>query len=313
MRYLWKFLKTCVLLTLLILVGAGFYAGNMVYQQLFYQSWDQALGIPNHLQDLDRIHYLERYYDWDRVAVSSTDGTKLQGTYIEAPRKSHKTVIILHGLYQNRTMSVPYIGIYRRLGYNVLLPDVRGHGESEGSTTDWGVHAVDDLDSWVQLLRQQDPNVEIGFHGVSLGAAMSLIYAGAPQGHEAKFYVADSSYGDVLELGQAKLLNYTGDQRLLLGMRLINPFFQAAMFYHTHKLLSDVDPAIQVGRMTSPVLFLHGTSDELIPMEVGENLVNRSASQNKKLVLFQGSAHAVALATNPRDYRRTVRKFVQEL
>ena len=151
MRYIWKFLKTCVLLVCLALVGAGFYAGNVVYEQLFYQSWDQALGIPNHRQDLDRIHYLERYYDWDRVAVSSKDGTKLQGTYIEAPQKSHKTVIILHGLYQNRTMSVPYIGIYRRLGYNVLLPDVRGHGESDGNTTDWGVHAVEDLDSWAAV------------------------------------------------------------------------------------------------------------------------------------------------------------------
>lgn len=313
MRYLWKILKTCLLLALLALVSAGFYTGNVVYEQLFYQSWDQALGIPNHRQDLDRIHYLERYYDWDRVAVSSKDGTKLQGTYIEAPEESHKTVIILHGLYQNRTMSVPYIGIYRRLGYNVLLPDVRGHGESEGNTTDWGVHAVEDLDSWTALLRQEDPDVEIGFHGISLGAAMSLIYAGSPQGHQAKFYVADSSYGDVLELGQEKLLNYTGDQRLLLGMRLINPFFQASMFYHTHKTLKDVDPASQVEHMTSPVLFLHGTRDELIPMEVGENLVNRSTSQNKKLVLFQGSAHAVALATNPRDYRRTIRNFIRAL
>lgn len=116
-------------------------------------------------------------------------------------------------------MSVPYIGIYRRLGYNVLLPDVR----------------------------------------------------------------------------------------------LINPFFQAAMFYHTRKTLKDVDPAIRVEHMTSPVLFLHGTKDELIPMEVSENLVNRSTSANKKLVLFQGSAHAVALATNPRDYRRTVRTFLEKL
>lgn len=313
MHYIWKFLKTCFLLALLVLVGAGFYAGNVVYEQLFYQSWDQALGIPNHRQDLDRIHYLERYYDWDRIAVSSTDGTKLQGTYIEAPHKPHKTVIILHGLYQNRTMSVPYAGIYRQLGYNVLLPDLRGHGESDGNTTDWGVHAVDDLDSWIQLLRQQDPSVEIGIHGISLGAAMSLIYAGSPQGQDVKFYVADSAYGDVLELGQKKLLNYTGDQRLLLGMKLINPFFQAAMFYHTRKTLKDVDPAIRVEHMTSPVLFLHGTKDELIPMEVGENLVNRSTSANKKLVLFQGSAHAVALATNPRDYRRTVRTFIEKL
>ncbi|WP_281518843.1 alpha/beta hydrolase [Acidaminococcus timonensis] len=313
MRFLWYFFKYLVALVLVLLLGVGAYAGNTAYQQLFNRPWDKLLAIENHRNDLDTIHMLEQKYGWQRVSVHSGDGTRLQGTYIENPSGSHDTVIILHGLYQNRTMDVPYARVYLARGYNVLMPDIRGHGESGGETNDWGIHDAEDMDSWVALLKQQDPQVRIGFHGISLGAAMSLIYAGTPQGRAMKFYVADSSYGNVLELGQEKLMNYTDDKRLLLGMEAVEPFFQAAMYYHTRKTLRDVDPASCVQRMTTPVLFLHGDVDRLIPPHIAENLMNRCTSSNKKLIYFEGSGHANEIMDNPRGYALAVGQFLDSL
>ena len=67
-------------------------------------------------------------------------------------------------------MDVPYARVYLARGYNVLMPDIRGHGESGGETNDWGIHDAEDMDSWVALLKQQDPQVSIGFHGISPGS-----------------------------------------------------------------------------------------------------------------------------------------------
>ena len=96
-------------------------------------------------RDVSTIRQWERERDWEPVRVNAPDGKILRGTYIENRRDSHKTVILIHGLYQNRTMCLPYMDEYRRLGYNILLIDLRGHGESEGDHTEWGISEVDDL------------------------------------------------------------------------------------------------------------------------------------------------------------------------
>lgn len=309
MRFLWDFLKYLVLLVLLLLFGAGCYAGDLAYQELFSEPWDKVLGIENHRNDLASIHQLEAQNGWQKIQVTSTDGTKLTGTYI--PMGSKKTVMILHGLYQNRTMSVPYARIYQKLGYNILMPDIRGHGESGGRTDDWGIHDIEDMNSWVRYLHTKTPDGTIGFHGISLGAAMSLLYAGSASGKNMAFCVADSSYGNILELGQEKLLHFTGDQRLLLGMEMTEPFFRGALYCHTGKTLGDLDPLEQVRHMKIPVLFLHGDVDQLVPPHIAENLLNACASQQKKLVYFQGSGHATAIGDNPEGYVSAIEDFLQ--
>ena len=168
--------------------------------------------------DLSRIH---RRGAEGRLAargnLRSADGTKLRGTYIENSRSSDRTVILLHGLYQNRSMCIPYVDMYRDMGYNVLLIDQRGHGESGGSHTTWGLRETDDLDAWTEWLRGKDGGVKIGMHGISLGAAMALIYSGTERGKNISFYVADSAYGGMMELGKDKISAYTGDPRFCGG------------------------------------------------------------------------------------------------
>lgn len=215
----------------------------------------KILGVTKQTADLSRIHRREQKDGWQPVEIRSADGTKLRGTYIENSRSSDRTVILLHGLYQNRSMCIPYVDMYRDMGYNVLLIDQRGHGESGGSHTTWGLRETDDLDAWTEWLRGKDGGVKIGMHGISLGAAMALIYSGTERGKNISFYVADSAYGGMMELGKDKISAYTGDPRFLWGMDLVEPFFQSVLWLRSGKTLSDIDPLEAVRRMTAPVLF----------------------------------------------------------
>lgn len=293
-----------------IFLGIGAYIGNVAYEEFIDAPWDQLLGIENHSHDDDPIRQAEEERSWEPVRVNGQDGTILRGTYIENRRNSHQTVILLHGLYQNRSMCMPYMEMYRRLGYNILLVDLRGHGESEGAHTQWGLQEVDDLEMWLQWLHNRDEQMQIGLHGISLGAAMSLLFAGSEYGNQLSFVVADSSYGNIVDLGREKLWQASGDKRMILGYDVLDPFFQAAMFYHTHKTLSSIEPAQAVKRIKVPVLFLHGSDDALVPVKTVKSLYDNCQSPDKELYIFPDSPHAVGLETNRDEYIRVVTKFL---
>ena len=159
-----RFLKRLLLFLVclaVILGGIGVYIGNMAYEEFYDAPWDQLLGIENHSRDVSTVRQWEKERGWEPVRVNGQDGTILRGTYIENRHDSHKTVILIHGLYQNRSMCLPYMEVYRRLGYNILLIDLRGHGESEGAHTEWGIREIDDLAMWCQWLRNRDEQMSI--------------------------------------------------------------------------------------------------------------------------------------------------------
>jgi alpha-beta hydrolase superfamily lysophospholipase len=310
LRWLFRTISTLLIAAVLLFAGVGIYIGNTAYEQFRGASWDKVLGIENHSRSVNGIRRAEQRYDWDAVHVTAADGTDLRGTYIEDANDSRKTVILLHGLYQNRTMCLPYIGMYRNLGYNVLLVDLRGHGESGGEHTDWGLSEMSDLDAWVQWLKKKNPSGTIGMHGVSLGAAMALLYSGTDQGRELSFYVADSSYGNLTQLGREKVFEWAQDKRAIWGFNVLNPFFQASMYYHTRKTLNDIEPMKAVRRTAAPVLFLHGDADELIPVETVHRLYDQCRSPHKQIHIFSGSAHAVGISTDREEYVQTVETFL---
>lgn len=310
-----SFFKGILILLAILAVlalGVGAYAGNLAYTEFRTAPWDQILGIQNNSKHVAPIRVQEKEKGWEAVRVNAPDGTSLRGTYIVSPSHSHKTVILLHGLYQNRSMCLGYVPMYQNLGYNVLLIDQRGHGESEGEHTDWGLSEKDDLEMWVQWLRKRDGEARIGLHGVSLGAAMALLYAGSTMGQSLAFVIADSSYGNIISLGREKIMAYTGDQNLVLGYNILDPFFQAAMLVHTHSFLSSIEPAQAVRFIKVPILFLHGSADTLIPVKTAHSLYDQCASSQKYLHIFADSPHAAAIETDRREYVRTVTDFLQE-
>lgn len=309
-RFVTWIIRLCIGLLILIIV-AGSYVGNVAYQEFRTAQWDHILGIENHTRDVLVIHQWEAAQDWEAVHIMSTDGLVLRGTYIENSVKSSKTVILLHGLYQNRSMCLPYVSMYRNLGYNVLLIDQRGHGDSGGDHTDWGLSEVDDIAGWVQWLKRRNPNMQVGLHGISLGAAMALLYAGSSHGNSIAFVVSDSAYGNIISLGREKLFHVSGDQRAIWGYNILDVFFQGAMFFHTHKLVTDIEPAQAVRSVTVPILFLHGADDQLVPVKTARSLYDQCGSADKYLHIFADSPHAVGLETDKREYIHIVTAFLE--
>lgn len=287
----------------------GLVLGNVIYQEISNPKINANItGIVNTSQDLSQINqFQEQIPNAQRVALFANN-TQLVGTYVN--NNANKTIILIHGLYQNRSRSLAYVNIYRQQGFNILLIDLRGHGESEGIIT-WGKSEVSDIDAWCNYLRDTQGQKIIGIQGVSLGGAFSLLHSGlSPK--PADFYVEDSSYSDIKSLYYNhlhSLIQLPNNSSLL---DILWFYSQVCMYWHTGATLSELSSLEAVKHTQAPILFLHGDADTLIPVNNVDDLYNACTSAKKQEHIFKNSTHAQAITENHDEYVQTITDFLRQ-
>jgi fermentation-respiration switch protein FrsA (DUF1100 family) len=144
-----------ILGTLLFAIFAvGSYAFFAACRQTKRRNWLD----PEEFKGTDReklYPYISHAHNWfsthkvEDIYVQSWDGLQLYARWIPA-ENPRGTILLAHG-YQ----STPYIDfslvleVYHNLGMNMLIPDQRCHGKSEGKYITFGVKEWRDMTCWV--------------------------------------------------------------------------------------------------------------------------------------------------------------------
>ncbi|HYM50955.1 MAG TPA: alpha/beta fold hydrolase, partial [Candidatus Limnocylindrales bacterium] len=102
------------------------------------------------------------------VSFKDSAGLTLRGWWI--PGLRHETVIMVHGWTSSRREPMGRADYLHQAGYNLLLFDLRGHGQSDGNYTTIGWQEPDDVRAAVTFARSQDPG-PIALLGYSMGAS----------------------------------------------------------------------------------------------------------------------------------------------
>jgi hypothetical protein len=314
MKYLFSF--TLGILLGIFLTGniIGFFTGDMIYRELKYPHFYQSLfGLQDNSKKIAKIQAAEKENGWESITVPSPYGYKLRATFIKSPVPSDKTVIILHGLFQNRSTGLDYCDMYLERGYNVLLPDSRSLGESGGLSISWGFFEKDDVSAWVSWLKKNNAGSKIGIHGISMGAATALLHRAAHgEAENIAFYISDSAYNDFqsLIIRQVNLITGLGTNEHM--PKIILFYLRAAARYEDGIDLDAISPQQAIKESSIPVLFLHGEADSLVMPQMSRDLYD-AASGKKMIAFFKDSPHASGIYTNGDEYRRTVGSFLDEL
>lgn len=199
--------KTKILLatviTLIVLTVVGFVSAGMYFYNVAV--------VPSHKTFLsnDKIKKnsplyagTKWYYNVKKIhwtQKSATGNLKLVANYIPADKKTNKTVVIAHGYMGSKEKMAPYAYIFHQMGYNVLTPDDRGQGQSEGNYVGYGWPDRLDYIKWTKkVIKYQGPKTEIVMFGVSMGGATTMMVSGEKDvPHQVKAFIEDCGYTSV--------------------------------------------------------------------------------------------------------------------
>ncbi len=248
----------------------------------------------------------ERWYETVRkenMWIESPNGYLLRAVFLK-PLDTEKTVIICHGVTENKINSMKYARLFERLGFNSVVFDHRRHGDSGGKTTSFGYYEKIDLQTIVHAVRERiGKRALLGIHGESMGAATTLLYAGTFK-NEADFYVVDCPFSDFSEQ-ILHILRINTPLRSTMALRVANVFLKMRDGY----TLGLVSPREVVKNITKPVLFIHSLEDDFILPYMTKELYEAKEGP-KMLKLFDKGAHAKSFNDNPLLYEKTVLEFL---
>lgn len=288
---------------------SGLVAGNAFYKE--FCVWHTRFGMQR-FQPLKLV--LDegiRTKNWQNVSLESRLGYTLQGSYLPNPNPTKDTIVFVHGIAANRLMGLWYVPLYWNAGYNVLLYDSRASGESGGNSVTWGFYERYDLDQWVDWLQQHNPGGVVGVHGMSMGAATALMHAEINETtHKVQFYIADSAYADLEQLLT---------QQINTAIKLDNPnwiklflwYANVAANWQAGFRFADVSPVQVVPKVTTPVLYLHGAADVVVPAAMSEQLYAATKGYKEKRI-FPQDAHVMAYFKHQGEYRQQILKFINK-
>lgn len=241
----------------------------------------------------------------DDFWVDSPNGYPLRAVFLR-PLDTTKTVIICHGVTENKINSIKYARLFERLGFNSVVYDHRRHGDSGGKTTSFGYYEKSDLHAVVSSVRDRiGRRALLGVHGESMGAATTILYGGEFQ-DEADFYIVDCPFSD-FTTQILHILRTSTPLRSSMTLRIANLFLKVRDGYTT-KLVS---PRQVISKIDKPMLFIHSLEDDFILPEMTKELFTLKEDK-KKMKLFKKGAHAKSFNDNPEEYEREVHAFLNE-
>ena len=253
----------------------------------------------------------------EQVEIMSEDGYRLRGVLMqdsgyaaEAGQKSagpHRWVVLLHGYTGSKEMMYGYAYWYWMNGYNVLAPDFRCQGESEGDYIGLGATDSKDLAGWIGLILQRDPQAEIVLHGLSMGASTALLYCGQENVPDnIKAVISDCAFTDAYSMFKEKI----GSWFHLPAFPVVDSA-ELMIRLRAGYDLKETSPLKAVSASSVPTLFIHGEEDRMIPVSMCRELYD-AASCEKEIMIVEGAGHAQAADKDPARYFEEVEKFLRE-
>lgn len=240
------------------------------------------------------------------ITTRSSDGLRLHGLYVPA-EDPKGTILLVHGYRSSYLVDFgPAFAYYHDLGLNLLIPEQRSHGESQGKLITFGIKESDDMLQWLKYHNAELGELPIILSGLSMGASTVIYMLAKTLPSNVKGVIADCGFTSPVEILSVifrKLTHLPSKPALFVTDILTRAFAGFSIRkYDSRKILD---------RCSMPILMIHGTEDTFVPCVMTQAAYD-ACTAPKDILLVAGAEHGVSFLVDKEQYISHVENFLNK-
>lgn len=240
-----------------------------------------------------------------KITIDNSEEKTLTCLEIKNEHISHSYVIICHQYGGSPESMEEYAKHFYDLGFNILLPYMRGHRESLHKNVSFGWGDSVDIADWVDSIVSKDPKARIALFGVSLGANAVTLCASEDLPDNVRLVIADSCYTSMEALVKEFVKSETPFSTLIT-VNLLPVFTENKL----GESLKDADTIAELKNIELPIMFINGEDDTVVPPLVSKKLYENCDAQGVEEVLIEKGVHGRNLQADKESYWSYVDAFI---
>lgn len=241
----------------------------------------------------------------ETLEINGHDGEKLIAHYHHRD-DDRRIIIAMHGWRSSWSKDFgPISEFWHKNGCSVLYVEQRGQNNSGGEYMGFGMIERYDCLDWIYRINESNPDrLPIYLAGVSMGAATVLMTSGFKLPDNVHGIMADCGFTSAQAIWKHVAKNNMHLPYGPLHLKYINRLCEKKI-----QLTADAYSTTEALREnTVPVLFVHGSDDEFVPIEMTyENY--KACNAPKRLLIVPGAGHSQSYLVDKVNYEREVKSF----
>lgn len=267
--------------------------------------WGSGLHRGDHSAELNDAIIWARKMNPKKVEIYSKDKLKLTAHIIEA-ENARGSILLMHGFHSSGIHDFSLaLEPYHNMGFNLILPDQRAHGESEGKYITYGVKEKEDCALWAQYVANRYPGLPILLDGISMGASTVMLATGEKLPPEVCGVIADCGYTSPVEIFRHVIKNSMKlpvQPGLLVACRIAQRRAKANF--------ADCSVPKTLSKNNLPLFIAHGEADDFVPCHMTDTNVDACKNCSVTVIKVEGAGHGESYLVDRERYSAAVEEFI---
>jgi len=267
---------------------------------------DPAVEKIKHILDQAREDFKNRANE--TVQITSHDNLKLVG-HVFSAEEAKRVLICMHGWRSSWDHDYAVIStfLHDELNSTLIIPEQRGQGQSEGEFMGFGIFERHDCLEWIKYAKERfGDDMPIYLMGISMGATTVLMTTGADLPENVKGVIADCGF-----TSPGAIMSHVVKNNLKINEKLTYPLVNKRINKVAHFDIDEYSSVKALETCQIPVLFIHGSSDKFVPVQMTfENY--EACAAPKDLLIVPGAGHGMSYVKDTEAYKKAVRYFFKK-